>query len=159
MNNNIPDFVLQIQEVERNIKAEWKVTHEDWQDESGQNFDEGIMQPYFLIFNQYITGDGIKGFGVDDLMKQMDKHLQEMEKLSGVPQDVQFECAAGKQYNGKLINGKLHEIDVQGHDWVRARGGVVHDENRNRDYWDEYNDGAKPGELRNNDIIEIYKEK
>ena len=74
--SNIPDFVLQIQEVERNLKAEWQLVQEDWRDQVAERFNSGIMEPYSLNFQQYITGEGIKGYGVDQLMQQMDKHLQ-----------------------------------------------------------------------------------
>lgn len=156
---NIPDFVLQIQEVERNLKATWQVVQEDWRDKSSENFGNWIMVPYTKNFSQYITGDGISGLGVDDLMKQMDKHLSDMERLSGVSQDVQFCFVAGKQHDGKLINIHGGVVDAEDNSRVNDRGGVVHDHNRDRDYWDSNSDGAKPGELDNNDILKIYKDK
>ena len=76
--------------------------------------------------------------------------------LSGVSQDVQFTFAAGGQHNGKLNNWSDDEIDVEGDVLVKDRGGVVHDDNRDRDYWEENTDGTKPGELKDKDILEIY---
>ena len=159
MNGNIPDFVQQIQEVERNMKACWQVTQDDWKDQSAQSFDEHIMQPYLKVFESYITGEGIKGLGVEELMQHMDKHLRDMEEISGVSQNVQFAFAAGCQHNGKLNNWNDDEIDVEESDLVKGRNGVVHDDNRNRDYWKEDTNGTKPGELKDKDILEIFKEK
>ena len=162
--SNIPDFVLQIQEVERNLKAEWQLVQEDWKDQVAKRFNSGVMEPYSRNFQQYITGEGIKGYGVDELMQKMDKHLQDMASLTGISEDVAFVCAAGPQYNGKVNNWSDREIDIENCEVVRARGGIVHDDNRDRDYWDDnpasFNyDGTKPGELRDKDIQEIFKDK
>lgn len=162
--SNIPDFVLQIQEIERNLKAEWKLVQEDWRDEVAERFDSNVMKPYCKNFEQYITGDGISGYGVNDLMNQMDKHLQDMTALTGISEDVAFVCAAGPQYNGNIRNWYGQDIDVNTSNVVRARGGIVHDEKHDRDYWDtdprsDYYDGAKPGELRDRDIQNIFNNK
>lgn len=163
--SNIPDFVLQIQEAERNLKANWQLVQEDWRDSAANSFKEGIMEPYCRNFQQYITGKGIKGYGVDQLMQQMDKHLQDMSRLTGISENVAFVCAAGPQYNGKVNNWFDNEIDVENHELVKNRGGIVHDENRDRDYWNDdrrfpFNyDGVKPGELQDDDIKDIMNKK
>ena len=161
---NIPDFVLQIQEAERNLKAKWQMVQNDWRGQAANNFNSGVMEPYTANFHKYITGDGIRGCGVDDLMKRMDKHMQAMAKLSGVSEDVAFACAAGAQHNGGVNNMFDDHIDVENLDIVRSRGGVVHNSNRDRDYWNNDSssfgyDGAKPGELNNNDIEKIMQQK
>ena len=156
---NIPDFVLQVQEVERNLQAEWQLAQEDWKDHIAERFNNGVIEPYSKNFQQYITGDGLKGYGVDQLMQQMDKHLHDMSALTGISEDVAFVCAAGPQHNGRVNNWSDDEIDVENLDMVKDRGGVVHNDNQDRDYWREHCDGAKPGELRDNDIQEIFKNK
>lgn len=162
--SNIPDFVLQIQEVERNLKAHWQVVQEDWRDSAAESFKDDVMEPYTRNFHQFITGEGIKGYGVDKLLQQMDKHLQEMERLSGIPANLAFACAAGPQYNGGVKNWFDREIDIENNQRVMERGGIVHDENRDRDYWDDnplsaQYDGVKPGELQDQNIQEIMKQK
>ena len=157
--SNIPDFVLQVQEVERNLQAEWQLTQEDWRDHIAERFNNGVIEPYSENFQQYITGEGIKGYGVDQLMQQMDKHLHDMSTLTGISEDVAFVCAAGPQHNGSVNNWSDDEINVENLDMVKDRGGVVHNDNRDRDYWEERRDGTKPGELRDNDIQEIFKNK
>ena len=162
--NNIPDFVLQIQEVERNLKAQWQLVQEDWRDSASDSFNKDIMDPYTQNFKKYITGQGIHGYGVDKLVQQMDKHLQDMEKLTGVSANFAFACAAGPQYNGNVKNWFGEEIDIANNKHVRSRGGVVHNELRERDYWndepytDNY-DGTKPGELQDDEIQYLMKQK
>lgn len=157
--SNIPDFVLQIQEVERNLKATWTVVKDDWRDSVAQQYNDYVIDIYVENFSKYITGNGIKGYGIDDLMSQMDKHMQDMADLTGISENVQFAFAAGPLHNGRLNNAFNNEMEVESLHSVQDNGGVVHDSNRDRFYWDEHNDGAKPGELNNNDIVEIYNQK
>lgn len=165
---NIPDFVLQVQEVERNLKAHWRVLQDEWQCDAARRFNSNIIDPYTDNFKHYIKGDKIKGLGLDKLLQQMDKHLQDMEQLTGVPADVAFECATSRQHDGKVINWFGNVVDVENDECVVKRDGIVHDELRNRDYWndnpesykpeDEY-DGVKPGELGVNEIQYILNQK
>ena len=78
------DFVSQIKEVESSLKAQWHSTQKGWQDSIAERFHRGIMEPYSKNFQQYITGEGIQGYGVAELMQQMEKHLQEMSSLTGI---------------------------------------------------------------------------
>lgn len=162
--SNIPDFVLQVQEVERNLKAKWQLVQEDWRDAAAESFNKDIMEPYSDNFRKYITGEGIKGYGLDKLVQQMDKHLQDMEKLTSISANFAFVCAAGPQYNGNVKNWFDGEIDVEHDKRVVDRGGIVHDEFRDRNYWNDtpntYGyDGVKPGELQDDNIQQILKQK
>ena len=162
--SNIPDFVLQIQEVERNLMAQWALVQEDWRDSAGESFQRDIMEPYTRNFHKYITGEGIKGYGVDKLVQQMDRHLQDMERLTGISANFAFACAAGPQYNGKIVNWYDRDIDIENDERVKARSGIVHNELRERDYWNDRPssvdyDGVKPGELQSGNINEIMKKK
>lgn len=162
--SNIPDFVLQIQEVERNLKARWMLTQEDWRYSAADSFNDYIMDPYCRNIHQYITGEDITGYGVDQLIKQMDKHMQDMSQLTGISEDVAFYCAAGPQHNGMVKNWHDNEIDVENLDFIKERGGIVHNQNRDRDYWNDNPnswdyDGPKPGELQDKDIKNIMNQK
>lgn len=77
-----PDFVLQVQEVEQKLKAEWQSVQAGWQDCVAKGFNEGVMIPYSRNFRQYITGEGITGYGLEQLLRQMERHLQDMESLT-----------------------------------------------------------------------------
>ena len=79
--SNIPDFVSQVQEVEQKLKTEWLSVQAGWQDHVAESFREEIMEPYQQTFQQYIAGEGFGGCGVEQLLLQMDKHLQDMDSL------------------------------------------------------------------------------
>ena len=79
--NNTPDFVHQVQEIERNLTTEWQTVQEGWQDNVEEGFNEGVMTPYMRNFKQYITGEGICGYGLEQLLQQIERHQQEMASL------------------------------------------------------------------------------
>lgn len=81
--STIPDFVNQVQAVERKLRAEWQTVHEGWQDSVAEGFKTGVMEPYMRNFQQYLTGQGIGGYGLEQLLQQMDRHTQEMTALTG----------------------------------------------------------------------------
>ena len=161
--SNIPDFVLQIQEVERQLKTQMEATADDWRDGKREEYYQKYMDKYCDDIETYINGGGnMKGKGVNDLMVFCDQKLQEMERLSGISANVQFELAAIGMHNGHLNDFYDEDMDVENMKLIKNRGGVVHDANRVRDYWNnnrncvDYN-GPRPGELNQDDIKEIYK--
>jgi len=80
--SNTPDFVHQAQEVEQKLIAEWQSVQDGWQDIVAERFNEGVMIPYLRNFQQYVTGEGISGYGLEQLLQQMDRHLHEMSSLT-----------------------------------------------------------------------------
>ena len=162
--SNIPDFVLQIQEIERQLKTQMEATADDWRDRKKEEYYQKYMEKYCEDIETYINGGrNMRGLGVNDLMIFCDQKLQEMEELSGIPANVQFELAASGQHNGHLKDYFDSDIDVENIDLVKHRGGIVHDSKHVRDYWNnnhncmDYN-GPRPGELNQEDIQKIYKE-
>lgn len=79
--SSIPDFVSQVQEVEQKMNTEWLSVQAVWQDCVAERFREEELEPYMQKFQQYITGEGFKGYGIERLLQQMDKHLQDMAPL------------------------------------------------------------------------------
>lgn len=79
--NSIPDYAFQVQEAERKLKAEWMSVREGWHDSVAEGYNTGVMEPYLRNFRQYLTGEGINGYGLEQLLQQMDRHLQEMASL------------------------------------------------------------------------------
>lgn len=77
-----PDFVAQVQDVERSLNAEWNGVQEGWQDSVAEGFNEGVMGPFLRNFRQYVTGEGLSGYGLDQLLQQMENHQQQMEMLT-----------------------------------------------------------------------------
>lgn len=80
--SNSSDFVLQVNEVEQKLKTEWQSTQEGWQDSVAEGFNEGVMVPYLRNFRKYLSGEGIVGYGLEQLLQQMERHLQDMASLT-----------------------------------------------------------------------------
>ena len=80
--NNPSGFVLQVNEVEQKMKTEWHSTLEGWQDSVAESFNEGVMMPLLKNYQQYLSGEGITGYGLEQLLQQMERHLQEMASLT-----------------------------------------------------------------------------
>ena len=80
--NNSSDFVIQVNEVEQNLKTEWQSTQEGWQDRVAEGFNEGVMVPLLKNYQQYLSGEGISGYGLEQLIQQMERHLQDMASLT-----------------------------------------------------------------------------
>ena len=76
------DFVAQVRDVERKLTTEWQTVQQGWQDSVAESFDEGVMKPYMRNFQQYLSGEGLSGCGLEQLLQQMDRHLQEMNSLT-----------------------------------------------------------------------------
>lgn len=79
--NKIPDFVNQVRDVEQQLMAEWQSVRECWHDGVADSFYEGVMEPCLRNLHRYITGEGFEGGGLEQLVKQMDSHLQDMALL------------------------------------------------------------------------------
>lgn len=79
--SNIPDYVSGVQDVEQKLKTEWLSVQDGWRDSVAERFREEIMEPYMRNYQQYISGDGFNGFGLEQLLQQMEKHLQDMASI------------------------------------------------------------------------------
>lgn len=78
---NNQNFILQVQETERALAAEWQTVQQGWQDNVAEGFNNGVLIPYMRNFQQYLSGEGLSGYGLEQLLQQMDKHQQEMKSL------------------------------------------------------------------------------
>ena len=88
--NNIPDFVLQVEEAEHQLNGYWQEVRNGWCDPVSESYRTGVMEPYILNFRQYLSGEGISGLGLTSLLQQMDNHLQEMSTLTGYAESVTY---------------------------------------------------------------------
>lgn len=160
--SNIPDFAMQVQEVQRQIEAQSDVTAQDWKDAVQQRYYDNYMNAYKEMMELYIYGgSGISGKGINDLLVFLDEQMQKMEQLTGVPADVTFMCAAGASYTGSVRDNYGVSIPVEAFKEVQERDGVVHNEKRERDYWREEgtffepDNGTRPGQYSNEEIEQI----
>lgn len=157
--SNIPDFAMQVQEVQRQIEAQSDVTAQDWKDAVQKRYYDNYMNAYKEKMEFYIHGgSGISGKGINELLVFLDEQMQKMEVLTGVPADVTFLCAAGTSYSGSVRDNYGVDINVESSQEVQGRNGIVHNEKRERDYWQEgggsYN-GTRPGQYSNEEIKQI----
>ena len=160
--SNIPDFAMQVQEVQRQIEAQSDVTAQDWKDAVQQRYYDNYMNTYKEKMELYIHGgSGISGKGINDLLVFLDEQMQKMEQLTGVPADLTFMCAAGASYTGSVRDNYGVSIPVEAFKEIQERDGVVHNEKRERDYWREEgtffepDNGTRPGQYSNEEIKQI----
>lgn len=157
--SNIPDFAMQVQEVQRQIEAQSDVTAQDWKDAVQQRYYGNYMNAYKEKMELYIHGgSGISGKGINELLVFLDEQMQKMEELTGVPADVTFLCAAGSSYSGSVRDNYGVDINVESSQEVQGRNGIVHNEKQERDYWQEgggYYNGTRPGQYSNEEIKQI----
>lgn len=160
--SNIPDFAMQVQEVQRQIEAQCDVTAQDWQDAVQKRYYDNYINAYKENMELYIHGgSGISGKGINDLLVFLDEQMQKMEELTGVPADVTFMCAAGASYTGSVRDNYGVSIPVEAFKEIQERDGVVHNEKRERDYWREEgtffepDNGTRPGQYSNEEIKQI----
>lgn len=148
---NIPDFSIQVLEIERQIKARADVAAEDWKDEVQQNYYNKYIYRYEEAMELYIHGGtGMAGMGINDLLPFVSDKLEQMAQLTGVSENVAFACAAGMSHDGSLSDNNDNKIDVEGSNY---RNEVVN--NLERVYWNEQWDGPRPGEHDNEDVVKI----
>ena len=53
----IPDYVLQVQEIQRNLESQSLVTMESWQDSVAKRFYANYMEKYSDVIYLYINGE------------------------------------------------------------------------------------------------------
>lgn len=164
--SNIPDFVMQVQEVERQIEAQADVTSQDWKDNVQNRYYEKFIAPYSQYLNTYIHGGtGMSGKGINELLVYMDEQMQKMEQLSGVPAEVTFYAAAAGSSSGYVRDYYGKPIDVAEFSDNSRREGIVHNDRRERDYWDNEErlfsrgNGPRPGEYTNKEVVKVMEER
>jgi hypothetical protein len=129
----IPDFVLQLQETERNLKSQSIATRGQWQDSVAARFYNRFIDEYDKKINAYLFGDvSMYGMGLDELLKFIDAKQNEMKELSG--------------------------MDLPTQDYSMGR---VHDFRRERDPWNTSTvfPYKQPGEMNARDRHEIMDER
>ena len=143
---NIPDFVLNFQEVQRNLEVAAQQTSQVWSDETQKRFYARFIDKYTESINNYITGLSFVNVGLDDLLRDISNALNEMEMMTGKPSSVAFRDAAGESYIGGFI-------DSNGNDNLVPEGNKYNDGPSRP--WDRSFNGVMPSELDNQDIIEL----
>lgn len=156
--SNIPDFAMQVLEIQRQIETQGEITAEDWNDAVQRRYYENYMTMYKDRLEQYVHGgQQISGMGINDLLVFLDKKVQEMEALTGISADITFACAAGAACGSSLRDTSGNSVNVTSSGEVRMRGGIVHNSRQERDYWDEgrSQNSSRPGQYTDKEINKI----
>lgn len=153
----IPDYVLQMQEIQRQFESTANVLKEDWKDDVQKRFYDDFVTPFSEDTKTYMYGgSGIYGMGLDELLKLMEKQMNAMSSLAGV--NVTADVVAVSLGGHSSLRGLAdNEVVAAG-----VYDGAVHDEYRDRDYWHQefpYNHGPKPGELMHNEMNQVTEER
>jgi hypothetical protein len=99
----IPDFVLQMQEIEQNLQSQCEATKNQWQDSVAKRFYNNFIEEYSEKTKSYLFGAiNMRGMGLDDLLKYIDCKQNEMKELSGVD-------APAKEYSIGRVHDSLRE--------------------------------------------------
>lgn len=155
--SNIPDFSNQMLEVEKQLKTQIVITQEDWQDEKAETYHKEHLQQYEEIIQLYLNGGmNMIGMGLIELMEFVSRKMDDMERLTGVPADVQFDAAAGGLHNGWLRDNRDNMIAPEDADIVKRRDGMLYGNEVGRDYWTTDN-GVRPGEYTPDEIQKHYE--
>jgi hypothetical protein len=127
----IPDYVLQVQETQRNLETQSLVTRENWQDSVAQRFYDNYVNKYDEKIYLYINGGmNITGMGLDELLRFFDKKQNEMEQLSGM--NMSIDAGSGER---------------------------IHNDYRERVDWYEPYKGPQPGNLDAPEVKGIMNER
>ena len=162
----IPDFVLNLQEIQRSVGEQAAVTAELWKDCVKERYYYDYVEPFNHIINVVIHGredmDSIYQRSLNDLLVLISNRIMEMAVIA--------ECSPDEIYQQAFYNGDFNGYSEENmndnygrpmnpmKNWhVKSRGGVVHDDHLTRDYWDPLTNGPRPGELDNEDIGHIME--
>ncbi len=146
--NNIPDFVLNFQEIQHNLEVVVQQTAQVWSDQTQKRYFTQYLDKYTESINNYITGLADVNIGLDQILRAISDALDKMEIMTGKPSSVAFEDAAGESYYGGFKDSNGNENSSKGDSFYND--GPIRP-------WDRSYNGVKPGELDNEDIIELMK--
>lgn len=153
----IPDYVLQMQEIQRQFESTANVLEEDWQDNVQKRFYEEYVEPFKKDTDTYMYGgSNLYGKGLDELLKLMEKQMDAMSDIAEV--NVTADVVAVSLGRQSALRGVAGNV-------IGAAGeydGPVHDEYRDRNYWRQefpYFHGPKPGALMHKEMNEVTEER
>ena len=158
---NIPDYAFQLQEVERQLRAQSDVTAAVWQDNVKKRFYEQHVDHFCHILEMVINGDhhgdfGIYQRGLNEMLQGISDCFDKMANASETSASELFNRAMNGIHDGAVRDNYNHNIDVENNNKVRDRG-TVYDENLERDYWSPSYSGPRPGTMGSEDRDELMK--
>ena len=158
---NIPDFAFQLQEIERQLRAQADVTAAVWQDGVKERFYKQHVDGFCHIIEMVVNGDHHGEYGMyqrslNKMLEGISDCFDRMANASETSPSALFEMAMNGMHDGSVGDYYNHTINVEDNYKVQRRG-QVYDENLNRDYWDRSFNGPKPGTMESEDRDELMK--
>ena len=158
---NIPDFAFQLQEIERQLRAQADVTAMVWKDGVQQRFYEQHVDNLCHIIEMVINGDhhgdyGIYNRSMNEMLEKISDCFDKMASASGTSSSGLFNMAINGIHDGTIRDNYNHTLDVEGNYDVQRRG-QVYDEYLERDYWDRSYSGSRPGTFESEDMDELMR--
>ena len=158
---NIPDFAFQLQEIERQLRAQADLTAAVWQDGVKDRFYKQHVDHFCHIIEMVINGDHHGDYGIyqrslNEMLEGISICFDKMASASETSPSALFDMAMNGMHDGTIRDSYNHTFDVEGNYKVQSRG-QVYDENLERDYWDRGFSGPRPGTLENDDMDELMK--
>ena len=164
----IPDFVLNLQEVQRSIGEQAGVTAALWQDCVKERYYEKYVERFDHYINIVCNGiDGTETIyqrSLNDMLEVLSDCIMEMADIMHTSPEYLYQEA----YYGRVLDPDEADQMKDNYDQtfnpmhdrhVEDRGGIVHDDRLTRDYWDTTIHGARPGEIGNEDVNRILEER
>ena len=130
----IPDYVLQVQEIQRNLESQSLVTMESWQDSVAKRFYANYMEKYSDVIYLYINGGmEMRGKGLNDLLEFFDQKQNEMAKLTGmdINVDVDSYSKGHNQYRERCSWNENYEFSQPGNLNAGEIKGIMNERNNN----------------------------
>ncbi len=80
------DYVLQMQEIQREVLAQAEATKSLWQDDVAKRYYSDYVDCYEKDINAYLRGGSeIRGKGLEELLELFEQKIEEMAQLTGCP--------------------------------------------------------------------------
>lgn len=154
--SNIPDFAFQLQEIERQLRAQADVTAAVWQDGVQQRFYKEHVDHFCHIIELVINGEhhgdyDIHKRSMNKMLEGISNCIDRMAQASETSSSTLFDMAMGGMHDGSIRDHSGWSINVESIGKVHDRDGVVYDDELDRDYWSRIN-GPKPGSMESEDL-------
>ena len=158
---NIPDYSFQLQEIERQLRAQADVTAAVWQDGVKDRFYKQHVDNFCHLIEMVVNGDhhgdyGIYNRGMNEMLEKISGCFDKMASASGTSSSELFDMAMNGMHDGSIRDSYNQTLKVESYYEVQRRG-QVYDEHLDRDYWDRSYNGPKPGTMETEDLDELMK--
>lgn len=110
---NIPDFVLQFEEIQRLFLTEVELANSAWNDQVSRRYNEQFIEPYQNEINYYLWGKRgnvwapLRGYGLNELIELIEREANKCSKL----------CLVPRSSHGLFVPGRVHDTNLDRENW------------------------------------------